>query len=379
MVENTAHIDAMNRPWYLLLTANQWLFCRIDWVSAIATLGCCVILLLQRDVVSAGAAGFALVYALAFADNVGWAIRNFSRIEIVMNGIERIREYTEIEQEAPAIIEDSRPPVEWPQHGAIHVERLSVQYTPNASPTLQNLSLDVQPGERIGIVGRSGAGKSTLSAALFRFLEASSGRIIIDGIDISTIGLYDLRSRLAIIPQDPGLFSGTVRSNLDPFGENHDADIWDALRRCHLVEQDMWADHITNIKSLDMPVADHGSNFSHGQRQLLAMARALLRHSKVIIMDEATASIDFETDAKIQKTIRESFRDSTLLCIAHRLRTVIDCDRVLVLDAGRLVEYDKPSALILRRNGTFRRLCERSGEFDVLLSMAQDAACRFVD
>jgi len=221
----------------------------------------------------------------------------------------------------------------------------------------------------VGIVGRTGAGKSTLAISFFRFIEATGGRILIDGVDISKIGLKDLRGSLTIIPQDPVLFTGTIRSNLDPFNQSSDAAIWAALKRSSLInEEDV---RPVGLESLDAPVAENGSNFSQGQRQLLAMARALLRTSRLIIMDEATASVDFETDEKIQKTIREEFTQATLLCIAHRLRTVIDYDMVLVMDAGQVAEFDRPWQLLQRKDGIFRSMCERSGDFKNLWELAR--------
>jgi ABC-type multidrug transport system fused ATPase/permease subunit len=289
-----------------------------------------------------------------------------------MNSVERVHEYLSLEQEAPPVIEDSRPPAGWPSKGEISVEGLRVAYTPDGEDVIRDLTFRVAAKERVGIVGRTGAGKSTLAIAFFRFVEAAAGRIVIDGVDISCIGLQDLRSNITIIPQDPTLFNGTLRSNLDPFGEHDDAAIWTALRRSHLVEAGQ--PHPPGLESLDAAVSENGGNFSQGQRQLLAMARALLRTSRVIIMDEATASVDFDTDAKIQQTIRDEFRASSLLCIAHRLRTVIDYDKVLVMDHGQLVEYGHPHTLLQNPDGLFTSMCEQSGEYSKLIELAKAAA-----
>jgi ATP-binding cassette, subfamily C (CFTR/MRP), member 1 len=215
----------------------------------------------------------------------------------------------------------------------------------------------VQGGERIGIVGRTGAGKSSIMSTLFRLVELSGGHITIDGIDISTIGLHDLRSRLAIIPQDPTLFRGTVRSNLDPFGQHSDMALNSALRQADLLSAD---DHDPNRINLDTDVQEDGLNFSLGQRQLMALARALVRGSQIIVCDEATSSVDMETDDKIQKTIATGFRGKTLLCIAHRLRTIIGYDRICVMDAGKIAELDTPLRL-WEQGGIFRSMCDRSG------------------
>ncbi|CAG8715130.1 13507_t:CDS:2, partial [Dentiscutata heterogama] len=238
-------------------------------------------------------------------------------------------------------------------------------------------------------------GKSTLATSFFRLIEPKSGQIIVDGIDITKIGLKDLRSRITIIPQEPVLFNGTIRSNLDPFGKYKDITLWNALRRAHLTNgdtEDEYNDYsINNEKSrfshqlsiaeipiskkqelhLDSPVREQGSNFSQGQQQLIALARALVRHSKLIIMDEATASVDYKTDYLIQNTIREEFGNSTVITIAHRLRTVIDYDKVLVMDAGKVVEFDSPYILLQSPGSTFRAMCESSGEFNELIELAK--------
>ncbi|KAI9594973.1 P-loop containing nucleoside triphosphate hydrolase protein [Syncephalis fuscata] len=355
-------IDTMNCPSYLLSATNQWMAYRSDCLSALITTLCCAFLLLNHESLDAGFIGFTLTYALLFSEASVWIVRNANYIELAMNGMERIMEYINVEQEKPAIIKHHRP------------DR-SGQLMEKLSPVIRDLSFNLKAGERVGIVGRTGAGKSSLTLAFFRFIEASSGRILVDNVDISQIGLHDLRSRLTIIPQDPILFSGTVRSNLDPFSMHDDASIWNALRRSHLIDdQHGHSVRPVGLEHLDAPVTENGGNFSQGQRQLLAMARALLRDSRVIIMDEATASVDFETDARIQQTVREEFTHATLICIAHRLRTIIDYDRVLVLDAGRLVEFDTPTNLLNQPNSIFRELCEHSGELDMLLSMVKSTA-----
>ncbi|KAI9596883.1 P-loop containing nucleoside triphosphate hydrolase protein [Syncephalis fuscata] len=289
---------------------------RTDTFGAFVSFFAAFFILYAPKSMDAGLAGFSLSFAVSFVDIMMWFIHLYANVEMNMNSIERVQEYLDIEQEAPAIIEI-----------IALMNTLVIQYTPEHDPVIQDLSFSVQPGERVGIVGRTGA----------------------DDVDISKIGLQDLRSHLTIIPQDPILFNGTIRSNVDPFSSYDDESIWNALRR------------------------KNGSNFSQGQRQLLAMARALLRTNKLIIMDEATASVDFDTDTKIQQTIREEFSQATLLCIAHRLRTIIDYDKVLVMDAGRMVEYDSPYSLIQKPDSLFRQLCERSGEFETLLELASAA------
>ncbi|PHH84520.1 hypothetical protein CDD83_1818 [Cordyceps sp. RAO-2017] len=253
-----------------------------------------------------------------------------------------------------------------------------MRYRPGLPLVLRGLSLDVAAGERVGIVGRTGAGKSSVVGALFRLAELAAGAIRIDGVDIATVGLHDLRSRLAIIPQDPTLFRGTVRSNLDPFHEHTDLELWSALRQADLVpssppspspssEEEKAASSSSPAASspsrihLDSPVEEDGLNFSLGQRQLMALARALVRDAQIIVCDEATSSVDMDTDDKIQRTMATAFRGRTLLCIAHRLRTVVAYDRVCVLRDGRIAELGAPRDLWRRRDGLFRAMCDQGG------------------
>lgn len=217
---------------------------------------------------------------------------------------------------------------------------------------MKGLTFSIKPQEKIGVVGRTGSGKSTLALSFFRFVEATKGSIVIDGIDIKDLGTEDLRSNLTIIPQDPTLFSGSLRSNMDPFDQFEDEDIYTALRRVHLLPYETEENTVGSdptleegnanvFKDLNTSVTEGGKNFSQGQRQLLCLARALLKRSRIVLMDEATASVDFETDKAIQKTISTELSDSTILCIAHRLHTVIEYDRILVLDKGHIVEFDR--------------------------------------
>jgi len=333
-----------------------------------------------------------------------------------MNSVERVSEYMDLEEEPASIIPGSGSPPSWPHSGDIQIKHLSMRYSPDTPEVLKDVSLHIKAGEKVGIVGRTGSGKSTLAISLFRFMEPTQGSICIDGIDISTIGLLDLRSNLTIIPQDPILFKGTLRFNLDPFGERKDEELWQALRQSHLIPESVFpenassstaashpavvpveqeaeasADDAAKVKkdgtdaaseneivdptkiTLDTPVKENGSNFSQGQRQLIALARALVRRSKIIIMDEATASVDFETDLKIQKTIREEMADSTIVTIAHRIRTIADFDRVVVMQQGEIVEYDRPWVLMNQEQSQFRQLCEQSTELDALLAIAEAA------
>lgn len=277
-----------------------------------------------------------------------------------------------IPQEAPHEIEERKPPALWPEHGAIEFNDVKMAYRPGLPNILRGISVKVMGGEKIGVVGRTGAGKSSLMLALFRIVELSSGSISIDGVDISTIGLKDLRSKISIIPQDPLLFSGTMRSNLDPFSQHSDVELWDALQRSCLLDSSITSKQsssIDGVKSeqaptsrygLDSTIESEGANLSVGERSLLSLARALVKDCKVVVLDEATASVDLDTDNKIQHTIQTEFQDRTLLCIAHRLRTIISYDRILVLDAGLVAEFDTPSNLFKMEGGVFRGMCERS-------------------
>ncbi|KAF8977715.1 hypothetical protein BGZ46_007163 [Entomortierella lignicola] len=376
-------IDDSNRPAYNLWNANRWLSVRSDSIAAIIALSSGIFILINPIGIDAGTAGLALTYALEFVASVNFMVRMYTEIEMDLSSIERIMEYTTMPLEPPAIIEAHRPPAAWPTGGNIEIKDLEVKYASDLETVIHGVSFTVASHQKIGVVGRTGSGKSTLALSLFRFVEPVAGSIHIDGINICDIGLEDLRSRLTIIPQDPMLFAGTIRSNLDPFNDHLDSDLWEVLRRVHLVGYEQQQEsastetsttHIS-FSSLDNPVSEGGSNFSQGQRQLLCMARALLRNSKVIVMDEATASIDFAIDRLIQTAIQQEFKNSTVLCIAHRLNTIITYDKVLVLDHGKVLEYDTPANLLDSSKGKrthFREMCERSGELDVLLELLRN-------
>ncbi|GAA5904673.1 uncharacterized protein JCM6883_003864 [Sporobolomyces salmoneus] len=361
--------------WYLWGT-NRWLSVRFSLLSALVVALTAYVLIRADGKIDAATAGFSLTFALNISNDILFLVRRYTQLELSMVAVERIREYSLIKQEAPEIIEP-RPPAHWPQ-GEIVVKNLHIRYAPELPDVLDDLSFTIKKGERVGLVGATGCGKSTLASSFFRFVEASSGSISIDGIDISKIGLLDLRSRLTIVPQDPVILSGTLRSTLDIFGEHEDSEIFEALRRVHLIkeserpdEQEAGANRSV-FWNLDAEVAEGGSNFSTGQRQLVCMARALLRSSRILLLDEATASTDLETDELITQTIRSEFSESTLLVIAHRLRTIVDFDKVMVLDKGRILEYDSPATLIKDPNSQFHSLCRAGGknEFRILEKMA---------
>ncbi|KAL1852204.1 ATP-binding cassette transporter yor1 [Paecilomyces lecythidis] len=370
-------IDDMNSAYFLTFSNQRWLSIRLDAVGNTMVLVCGILVVTSRFDVSPSISGLVLSYILAIVGMFQFTIRQLAEVENDMNSTERVHYYgTELDEEPPLHLTEVEP--SWPQQGRITFTDVQMRYREGLPLVLQGLNMDVRGGERIGIVGRTGAGKSSIMSALFRLTELSGGNIKIDGIDIATVGLHDLRSRLAIIPQDPTLFRGTVRSNLDPFNEHTDLELWSALRKADLVGTEGQARSESNedlaispaIESarkgshrihLDTPVDEEGLNFSLGQRQLMALSRALVRDSRIIVCDEATSSVDFETDLKIQQTMAYGFKGKTLLCIAHRLRTIIGYDRICVMDQGRIAEMDEPLKLWRKRDGIFRSMCDRSG------------------
>ncbi|KAF6817296.1 Oligomycin resistance ATP-dependent permease YOR1-like protein 1 [Colletotrichum sojae] len=357
-------IDEMNAAYYLTFSNQRWLSTRLDLIGNLLVFTVGILVVTSRFSVPPSIGGLVLSYILGIVQMIQFTVRQLAEVENGMNAVERIQYYgNQLEEEAPLHTIEVRE--SWPEKGEIIFDNVEMRYRANLPLVLSGLSIHVKGGERIGIVGRTGAGKSSIMSTLFRLVELSGGHITIDGVDISTIGLHDLRSRLAIIPQDPTLFRGTVRSNLDPFNEHTDLELWSALRQADLVPADA---NLEDPRSkdparidLDSVVEEDGLNFSLGQRQLMALARALVRGSRIIVCDEATSSVDMETDDKIQNTIATSFRGRTLLCIAHRLRTIIGYDRICVMDAGRIAELDTPLALWQREGGIFRGMCDRSG------------------
>jgi ATP-binding cassette subfamily C (CFTR/MRP) protein 4 len=274
-----------------------------------------------------------------------------------MTSVERVREYSELDQEAPAQIPDTEPPPHvWPSEGVIEFKDVELRYAATEPLVLKGLNLNTKSCEKIGIVGRTGAGKSSLITALFRLAEPT-GSILIDGVDVLKIGLDNLRSAISIIPQDPLLFTGKLRRNLDPFDEFSDDVVWNVLREVHLAEA------VTDLKDgLDTEMSEGGLNFSVGQRQLVCLARAVLRENKILVLDEATANVDPRTDQLIQEQIRTRFRNCTVLTIAHRLHTIMDSDRILVLSDGKVVEFDEPHELLSNPDGVLTELVAQTGE-----------------
>lgn len=343
--ELLGRLGTNSQSFYTIVSANRWLGTRIETLGAAIVACAAFASVLSANALGLGFVGLSVTYALAITGAMNWAVRMFSQLESNLNSVERVDHYTKLPRER---WEGVKPADGWPSAGRVVLKGLTLKYRPDLPPVVRELDCHIEPGEKVGIVGRTGAGKSTLLLALYRILEASGGRIEIDGVDIAGVELASLRARLAIIPQEPTLFRGTIRKNLDPFGTHDETRLWDALERAALK-----ATVEAMPKKLETDVHEGGSNFSVGQKQLLCLARALLKEARVLLLDEATASVDVATDALIQQTIKSEFRAATVITIAHRLGTVMDCDRIMVMDGGRLVEFDAPGALLGKKRGSF--------------------------
>ncbi|KAJ1981339.1 hypothetical protein H4R34_002105 [Dimargaris verticillata] len=358
--ENEYRLDLNQQAYFPYISLNRWLAVRLETIGALMVFSVsllAVFMCLHYGDVDTGLVGLAVSYSLTIAETLNWCVRQYCELENNIVSMERIQEYSQLPSEAPEVRADTRPSPSWPEKGTVEFTDYATRYRPELDLTLQDVGFTAQAGEKVGIVGRTGAGKSSLTLALFRIVEASRGRIIIDGVDIAKLGLYDLRSRLTIIPQDPVLFAGTVRENLDPLQAHDDQALWDALECVHLkVYVQAQADQLEHV------VAQNGANFSVGQRQLICLARALLRRTKVLVLDEATAAIDVETDELIQQTIRHEFRDCTVLTIAHRINTVMDSDRILVMDQGQVAEFAPPQQLLANPDSLFYKLAKEAGQ-----------------
>lgn len=338
------------------IIANRWLGFRLEMVGNLIILFAAVFAILNRDTISAGIAGLSIAYSLQVTESLTWLVRTLSQLETETVSVERVKEYSEIKSEAEWTNASQLLPKNWPEVGSVQFNNFQVRYRDGLDLVLKGVSFEILGGEKVGIVGRTGAGKSSLTLSLFRIIESAGGSIQIDGQDISNLGLHDLRSRLTIIPQDPVLFSGTLRLNLDPFDQNSDNELWTALEHAHLKS---FVQGLT--AGLNHEITEGGENLSVGQRQLVCLARALLRKTKVLILDEATAAVDLETDDLIQKTIRTEFSDCTILTIAHRLNTIMDSDKVIVLDRGEISEFASPSQLLQNSQSSFYSMAKDSG------------------
>jgi ABC-type multidrug transport system fused ATPase/permease subunit len=354
--------DTMNASYILVQLTNFWLGLRLDVLGGLmgAFIGGVAVATSSSGFIPAGWLGLALSYSIEVTSFLKFGVRMIATVEAQMNSVERVLFYTfNIESEAPDFIPESDPePGTWPLKGEIELKNASLRYR-DGPLVLKDISLKVKAGEKVGVCGRTGSGKSSLMVLLFRIseIEQDGGSVVIDGVNAAEVGTSCLRQNLSIIPQDPVIFSNSVRYNLDPFKRATEEELWEVLKKVQMAEV------IANLpKGLDDQVAEGGENFSQGQRQLLCIGRSLLRKPKVLVMDEATASIDNSTDAAIQGMIRENFKEATVLTIAHRLNTIMDSDRVLVLDDGEIVEYDTPEVLLAKKDGYFRAMIDKSHE-----------------
>ncbi|XP_039213001.1 canalicular multispecific organic anion transporter 1 isoform X2 [Crotalus tigris] len=359
---NEKIVDMNQKSVYSWLVSNRWLAVRLELVGNFTIFFAALLAVFVKDSLNGGIVGLSISSALNITQTLNWLVRMTSELETNIVAVERVHEYTEIANEAPWVT-TQRPPSQWPNNGEITFMDYKVRYRPELELVLNGINCDIKGTEKIGVVGRTGAGKSSLTNCLFRILEAAGGKILIDGLDIATLGLHDLREKLTIIPQDPILFSGSLRMNLDPFDQYSDEDIWHALELAHLKS------FVQALpEGLSSPVSEGGENLSVGQRQLVCLARALLRKTKILILDEATAAVDMETDHLIQETIRSEFANCTVITIAHRLHTIMDSHRVMVLQEGKIVEFDSPEQL-LQQQGIFAGMVREAG-----ITRSQDTA-----
>ncbi|OPJ70635.1 ATP-binding cassette sub-family C member 9 isoform D [Patagioenas fasciata monilis] len=342
--------DTNNIAYLFLSAANRWLEVRTDYLGACIVLTAAVTSITEGP--TSGFVGLGLLYALTITNYLNWVVRNLADLEVQMGAVKKVHSFLNMESENyDGYLDPSQVPKDWPQEGEIKIENLCVRYENNLKPVLKHVKAYIKPGQKVGICGRTGSGKSSLSLAFFRMVDIFDGRIVIDGIDISKLPLHTLRSRLSIILQDPILFSGSIRFNLDPECKCTDDRLWEALEIAQLKNM---------VKSLpgglDAMVTEGGENFSVGQRQLFCLARAFVRKSSILIMDEATASIDMATENILQKVVMTAFADRTVVTIAHRVSHILDANIVLVLSEGSLVECDTASNLLLKEDGLFTTL-----------------------
>ncbi|XP_059145786.1 multidrug resistance-associated protein 1-like isoform X2 [Physella acuta] len=354
MAESLEKVDTFQKSHLASKALNKWLESRLNVLGNIVITAACVFAVVSRNELSPGLVGLMITYALRVSGDLNSFTMEFGNLENHIVSVERVTEYTRVQAEAPwqlEAVDDS-----WPTTGKIEFINYSTRYREGLDLVLKEICCTINSGEKVGIVGRTGAGKSSMMLSLFRIAEASSGQILIDGLDIARLGLHTLRRKLTILPQDPVLFAGSLRMNLDPFNEKTDSDLWKALEHVHLKS------FVEGLPGgLTQEVGEGGQSLSMGQRQLICLARTLLRKTQVFILDEATASVDMETDALIQKSIRENFKECTVLTIAHRLNTVLDYDRILVLDRGQIVEFDSPANLLSNHDSVFYSMASQAG------------------
>ncbi|SHO79456.1 Similar to S.cerevisiae protein YBT1 (Transporter of the ATP-binding cassette (ABC) family) [Malassezia sympodialis ATCC 42132] len=365
-------LDNYNRFVWWTAQGSRWLSQMFNLISSMLVLISCVLVLLAPHTEPASV-DFSLTFLIDLNFVLLILMRMYTALQTSAVSVERVFEFAASIEQEPEAPQALVPSAAWPEHGHIQVENLRLRYAPDRPDVLKGVSFEVPRASKLAIVGPTGSGKSTLMSAFLRFLEPAAGRIVMDGCDIGELALHDLRSRLQIVPQDPVILSGPLRSVLDVAGEFDDAQLLESLRAVHLITDDSMA-----MEDLSMPIAENGANLSQGQRQLLCLARALLRKSRVVLFDEASSSIDYTTDLQITEVIQEAFRDSTVITIAHRLRSVIAYDRVLYLEDGQVAEWGEPAELLRNPKSKFYTLCQHAGapEFQALVQAAEDAALR---
>ncbi|KAG8166171.1 hypothetical protein KVR01_004723 [Diaporthe batatas] len=357
--ENEWRVDSNLKAFFPSISANRWLAIRLEFIGAVVILaaaGLAILAVATGAKLTSGWVGLAMSYALQITTSLNWIVRQTVEVETNIVSVERVLEYARLPSEAAEINPNKRPPAAWPASGTISFNNYSARYREGLDLVLKNINLDIKSHEKIGVVGRTGAGKSSLTLALFRIIEAANGNISIDDLNTSSIGLLDLRRRLAIIPQDAALFEGTVRDNLDPGHVHDDTELWSVLEHARLKA------HVSQMDGgLEAKIHEAGSNLSQGQRQLVSLARAMLTPSNILILDEATAAVDVETDAMLQQTLRSPlFANRTIITVAHRINTILDSDRVVVLDKGEVAEFGPPRELVAQR-GIFYSLVKQAG------------------
>ncbi|KAL5020046.1 hypothetical protein ScPMuIL_002938 [Solemya velum] len=350
--ELSKRVDTNCKFFFAVITATRWLAVRLQSLGLCLIFAACIFSI-EESGLNGAEVGLSITNSLQITVAMNMLIISFSDLDMNTVSVERVQEYTELTAEADWSIPSTCPQNDWPNKAEIKYVNYETRYRPGLDLVLRGISFEVHDGEKVGIVGRTGAGKSSLTLSLFRLIEAAGGRILIDGVDVAEIGLHDLRSKVTILPQDPVIFSGSLRMNLDPFGRYDDSDIWQSLECAHIRQ------FVTDqSQQLEFECGEAGKNLSVGQRQLVCLARALLHRTKILILDEATAAVDMETDDLIQQTIHREFSDCTILTIAHRLKTVMDYDRIMVLENGCVVEFDSPQALLLNRGGVFHSMAK---------------------
>ncbi|KAH7922933.1 hypothetical protein BV22DRAFT_1197033 [Leucogyrophana mollusca] len=368
--ESLTRIDRYTKSARMFYNLNRWVSVRLDVISALFTACLAAYLIYGGNIPKASNIGFSLNMAVGFSSMILWWVRFLNEVEVHGDSLERVDSYIKIEQE-PKSTEGGQPPAYWPASGDLRVENLSARYSLDGPKVLHDLNFHIASGQRVGIVGRTGSGKSSLTLSLLRCIF-TDGNVYYDGIPTSSINLEALRSNVTIIPQIPELLTGTLRQNLDPFDQHDDAVLNDALRSAGLFAVQDESDE--SKLTLESAISSGGGNLSVGQRQILALARAMVRGSKLLILDEATSAIDYKTDTAIQSSLRHELRDVTQIIVAHRLQTIIDADKIMVLDAGKLVEFGSPAELLKNEEGMLRALVDESGDRDALYAMAAGEA-----